>query len=168
MFHFTFLYCYMDKSWYFQFNFILKVILKSTITPLFLFTKPAQIFLGLCWYCIYTSRYSEIQTQSECIKERFHITVLTIEQILGISGNFVNIMWYHNNTFLYLSVLSMWVEWLSFNLEIIFDVEMLYFYNIFPFCHVLTLTETKNKDFVQKNYIFRNRFLLCMSVLSLL
>lgn len=83
------------------------------------------------------------------------------------SGNCVNILWYYNNAFLYLSVLLMWVEWLSFNLAIIFDVETLYFYNIFPFCHVLTLTETVNKDFVQKNYIYRNR-LLCMSVLSLL
>lgn len=65
-------------------------------------------------------------------------------------------------------MLSVWVGWRSSNLVIIFDVDTPYFYNIFPFSHVLTLTETIKKDFVQQIYISRNRLVLYMSVLSLL
>lgn len=39
----------MDKIWYFHFTFILKVILKSIIMLQFLFIKPTQTFLGLCF-----------------------------------------------------------------------------------------------------------------------
>lgn len=128
------------------------------ITLLFLFTKPAQIFLGLCRYCIYTSRYFEIKTEYVCIKERFQIVALSTEQILGTSGNCVNIIWY------ILSMLSVWVKWLSGNLAIIGDVDTLYLYNIFPFCHVLTLTETIKKILNKKIIFLRNRLALCMSV----
>lgn len=64
--------------------------------------------------------------------------------------------------------MSVWVEWLSSNLAIKFDVDALYFYNSFPFFHVLTLRESIKKILYKKICIFRNTLLLCVPVLNLL
>lgn len=48
--------------------------------------------------------------QYEYIKERFLIVVVMLKQILGISDNGINIIWYYNNRFLYLSTLLVWAE----------------------------------------------------------